>query len=129
MPTAEAEVRTGRASRYLVQLCRHLGQMGGMGHRPTAHHGGQEPLAVRRADWSESSGTVRFAQGTCTLQASADALTLRVEADDEDALRRIQEGITRRLGMIGRRVALQWRQSTSPARDGDQVRPDPRSLS
>ncbi|HKN97109.1 MAG TPA: DUF2218 domain-containing protein [Pseudonocardiaceae bacterium] len=115
MPTAEAQVRTDRASRYLVQLCRHLGQMSRMRHQMPARHGGQAPSTVEHADWSDTTGTIRFTQGTCTLQATDDALTLRVAADDEDTLRQLQQGIARRLDTIGRRdqLTVHWQQSTT----------------
>ena len=115
MPTAEAQVTTDRASRYLVQLCRHLGQMGRMRHQVPTRHGGQAPPTIEHVDWSDAAGTIRFAQGTCTLRASDDALTLRVEASDEDTLQQLQQGIARRLDMIGRRdnLTVHWRQSTT----------------
>ncbi|OLZ74353.1 hypothetical protein AV521_01350 [Streptomyces sp. IMTB 2501] len=112
MPTAEALVPTDRASRYLVQLCRHLSQMRGMRHRPpVAHGGGQMPPEVRHVDYSDTHGTIRFAQGLCTLQATSDTLTLRVEADDEDAMERLRNGIAGRVEKIGRRdrLTVTWR--------------------
>jgi hypothetical protein len=115
MPIAEAQVTTDRASRYLVQLCRHLDQMSRMRHRVPTRHGGQAPPAVEHAEWSDTTGTIRFAQGTCTLRAGDDALTLRVEADDEDTLRQLRQSIARRLDTIGRRdhLTVHWRQSTA----------------
>lgn len=106
MPTAEAQVTTDRASRYLVQLCRHLGRMSRM------RHGGESPPAVEHVDRSDTTGTIRFTHGTCTLHATDDVLTLRIEADDEDSLRQLQQGIARRLGTIGRRdeLTVHWRQ-------------------
>lgn len=116
MPTAEAHVPTSRASRYLVQFCRHTSQMGGMRHRPPTRDGsGQLPPTVQHADWSDTTGTVRFSRGQCTLRATADTLTLRVDAADEDTLRRLQDGIARRLETIGRRdqLAVNWQQPDS----------------
>lgn len=109
--TIEARVPTDRASRYLVQFCRHAGQMGRMRHRPpTRHQGKQVPPTVQHADWSDTAGTVRFAQGCCTLTAESDSLTVRIDAEDEDALRQLQDGITRRLETMGRRddLAVRW---------------------
>jgi len=123
MPTAEAQVTTDRASRYLVQLCRHLGQMSRMRHQVPTRRGSQAPPTIEQVDWSDTTGTIRFTQGTCTLQASEDALTVRVEADDEDTLRQLQQGIARRLDTIGRRgnLTVHWRQSitadNSPQQD------------
>ena len=116
MPTADARVPTDRAGRYLVQLCRHLKQMSTMRHRP---HGRQAP-PVRQVDWTDTTGTIRFTEGTCTLKATDEALTLRIDADDEETLRRLREGITARLTTIGRRdgLTVHWEQSTvvEPAR-------------
>ncbi|MEU2334686.1 DUF2218 domain-containing protein [Streptomyces sp. NPDC013172] len=117
MPTAEAHVPTDRASRYLVQLCRHLSQMHGMRHRPpVGHGGGQMPFEVQRVDYCDTLGTIRFVQGLCTLRATADMLVLRVEADDEDTLRRLQNGIAGRIEKIGRRdgLAVTWRPLRAP---------------
>lgn len=108
MPTAEAHLATDRASRYLVQLCRHLGQMTRVSHRPLAGHGeGRRPPAVQHVDYTDARGTVRFAGGQWALDATADTLTLRVDADDEEGLRRLQDGIAARIEKIGRRDGLQ----------------------
>ncbi|GAA4063550.1 hypothetical protein GCM10023065_13190 [Microbacterium laevaniformans] len=103
---AEAHIPTDRASRYLVQLCRHLGQMRGMPHGSLASHGGQMPPAVQEVDWSETAGTIRFDRGTCTLWATSDMLTVRIQAEDADALGRLRSGIGRRVETIGRRDRL-----------------------
>lgn len=117
MPTAEAHVPTDRASRYLVQLCRHLGQMSSMRHRAPIRHGGsQVPPEVQHVDYSDTNGIVRFARGQWTLEATTDTLTLRVEADDEDTLHQLKNGMTARLEKIGRRDQLQvtWQRPTTP---------------
>jgi hypothetical protein len=118
MPTAEAHIPTARASRYIDQLCRHLGQMSRMRHRTPTGHGDRTPPPVQHVDRSDTSGTIRFTHGRCTLQATADALMLRVDADDEDVLRQLQDGIARRLETIGRRdqLIVQWHRS-DPAAD------------
>src|SRR2546428_7752423 len=106
MPTTEARIPTERASRYLVQLCRHANQMGR--HRitrPPAHAGHSMPTGVT-AEWSDTSGTVRAGGATCTLRATADALLLRAEAADEDTLDRLREMITRNLTRFSRREPL-----------------------
>jgi hypothetical protein len=116
MPTAEARVATDRASRYLVQLCRHADQMAGMRHRPPALHGGRRPPAVQYVEHSDSHGIVHFATGRWTLDADPDALTLRAEAADEQTLRRLQDGITARLERIGRRdqLVVTWQRPQAP---------------
>jgi hypothetical protein len=124
MPTAEARIPTTRASRYIDQLCGHLSQMSRMrhhtpaGHRTPTGHGGRMPPPVQHVDRSDTSGTIRFSSGRCTLQAASDMLVLRVDADDEDALRQLQDGITRRLETIGRRdhLTVHWHRS-DPAAD------------
>ncbi|MFB7330826.1 DUF2218 domain-containing protein [Streptomyces adustus] len=136
MPTAETRLATDRASRYLVQLCRHLRQMTRTNHRPPGGHGegGTQP-EVRHVEFTDTHGTVRFADGLWTLDATADALTLRVEADDEQALRRLQDAITARVEKIGRRDGLQahWQRAepdTSPhAEPGTDSDPDDRDVS
>ena len=107
MPTAETRLATDRASRYLVQLCRHLRQMPRISHRPPGGHGGgrMQP-EVRHVEFTDTHGTVRFADGLWILDATADELTLRVDADDEKALRRLQDGIAARVEKIGRRDGL-----------------------
>lgn len=37
MPTLEARIETERASRYLVQFCRHAAAIGGSGHTSRVH--------------------------------------------------------------------------------------------
>jgi hypothetical protein len=127
MPTVEAHVRTDRPSRYLVQLCRHLHQMSRMRHLPKTRYGGaQTPPAVQDVEFSETSGLVRFAVGRLTLRATADTLTLRVDADDEDALRRLQSGIAGRLERIGRRdqLSVTWQPSEEGTDTAHTPQPD-----
>lgn len=122
MPTAEARLATDRASRYLAQLCRHLGQMNRMAHQLPGGHGRMMP-AVQHVDYTDTHGTVRFADGQWILDATADALKLRVDADDEEALRRLQEGIAARIEKIGRRDGLKahWRPTRSDAQPQTEV--------
>lgn len=116
MPSAEARIATDRASRYLVQLCRHTDTMRRMRHRPPAAHGGRQMPEVRHVEWSDTHGTVRFAEGQWILDAASDALTLYVEADDREALQRLQNGITTRLEKIGRRdgLTVTWQHPPTP---------------
>jgi hypothetical protein len=116
MLTVEARIETERASRYLVQLCKHAAGMGGShGHRPHLH-AGAATLARKdvqvHAEWSETRGTVDFTPlGRCTIQADAAALTVHVEATDEEGLRQIQHTIGRDLDSFGRRdeLTVRWR--------------------
>ncbi|GAB3671746.1 DUF2218 domain-containing protein [Saccharopolyspora sp. ID03-671] len=121
MLIAEARVPTDRASRYLVQLCRHIDHMRRMRHQPPTHHGGGlMPPGVDHVDYSDTYGSVRFAEGRCTLEAAEGILTLRVQAADEAILRRLQDGIGARLEKIGRRnqLVVTWQRlptSTTPS--------------
>ncbi|HET6635677.1 MAG TPA: DUF2218 domain-containing protein [Streptomyces sp.] len=107
MLTAEATVPTTRAHRYLNQLCRHAVQMRHhMPTTPTAHGDTQTVPKVRRAESSETEGTIEFDAGTCHLRATQDALLLRLEAQDDHGLRLLRDGLTTRLEKIGRRDSL-----------------------
>jgi len=113
MLTAEAHVETERPSRYLAQLCRHVDNIYNaereLRHRRHSHAtgGGQErPGLPVHVEWSETRGTVTFGEGKITMQTSPGALTLRAEAADEEALRRIQDLVAGLLGRFGRRDHL-----------------------
>ncbi|MEU6789588.1 DUF2218 domain-containing protein [Nonomuraea angiospora] len=105
MPTAEARVATERAGRYLVQLCRHATQMSHGFPGRGRHMGGERPKNIQ-AEWSETSGTITVDQGSCVLEATPEALTLRIEAADEDGLQRLQTLLTRNITRMGRRDSL-----------------------
>jgi len=118
MLIAEARVPTDRASRYLIQLCRHAEHLRRLRRVQVVGVGaGRRSPEVDHVDYSDTVGTVRFADGQLTARASADTLTLRIEAADDDALRRLQVGIAARLHTIGRRDQLTtiWRRpETAP---------------
>jgi hypothetical protein len=120
MPTSEAHIPTERPSRYLVQLCRHVDQMGrSLLHRPRNHFGGaaHAPPEVRHVEWSETHGTVNFGWGQCTMETAQDMLMLRAEAADEENLQRIQDLVAGRLERIGRRdhLTVIWQGTGAPA--------------
>ncbi|HEY0448621.1 DUF2218 domain-containing protein [Actinophytocola sp.] len=122
MLTAEAHVPTERASRYLVQLCRHASQLGQ--HRPRLHvrDDTHAPPAVQHVEWSDTHGTVRLNRGQWTLEATQDTLTLRAEATSETELRRIQDLLAGRLEKIGGRdhLTVTWqRPDAPPGQPGD----------
>lgn len=110
MPILQAHIKTDRASRYLVQLCKHATAMGdGGGHSPRMHLRGNVARRHVRvaAEWSEASGTVAFTPwGVCRLTARANTLTLRVEAADEDGLIQIRDVVTRDLQRFSNRDPL-----------------------
>jgi len=121
MLTAEAQIGTERPGRYLVQLCRHAGAMAGTrGHQPRMHAGGD--AAARRevqvhSEWSETSGCIRFDPwGQCRIAADAGRLILRVEATDDENLRRIQDVLTRDIDRFGRRdrLTVNWHPPETP---------------
>jgi hypothetical protein len=94
---------------------------GTRGHRPHIHAGG-DAVALREvrihAEWSDAHGVVNFAPwGQCTLQATPDTLMVRVDATDEESLRRIQEVITSDLGRFGRRdhLTMNWQRPEAPS--------------
>ncbi|MEN4473853.1 DUF2218 domain-containing protein [Mycolicibacterium cosmeticum] len=125
MPVAEAQVPTRRASRYVKQLCRHADQMRRLPPQPSGSHSASPARPeVDYVDYSDSVATVHFADGRLTMRATADILTLRVEAADDDALRRLQDGVAVRLHKIGRRdqLATTWqRLETHPGPPDDTV--------
>ncbi|ALV33080.1 DUF2218 domain-containing protein [Streptomyces sp. CdTB01] len=130
MLIAEARVETERASRYLDQLCRHAQQMGRHPHYRPGAHGGDDthrPPEVRHVEWSDTDGTVRLSLGRWILQATPDALVLRVEAAGEEDLQRMQDLIAARVEKIGRRdhLSVTWQQSEAPGTDDQAHVPHP----
>ena len=122
MLASRAYVQTDRAVRYLAQLCDHGSQLSRIGaHRPRSHGDGGVPPAIRHAGWSGTDGLIDFGWGRCTLHATGDALTLTAEADDLPNLRRIQQGVARRLERIGRRdrLSVTWRPTEPEAGTGE----------
>jgi uncharacterized protein len=93
MPVSHATVATPLASRYLQQLCKHWSHKFAVEFTP--HH-----------------GTIPFdAARTCTLEASADQLALRVEAADDATLERTQGVVIDHLKRFAFREdfgAVQW---------------------
>lgn len=110
MPTAEADIRTEHAARYLARLCGHAAKMGPaghrVGHRRPSHARGDEPPEVRRVGCADTEGTVSLSWGQWTMRALPGLLAVRAEAADEENLRRIQDLLTARLQKFGRREQL-----------------------
>lgn len=118
MHTAEARIATEQAARYLAQLCRHSGKMGqhlSGDHSARNHRAGGAPPPILHVEYSDTFGIIRFGEGQCTLQADDNSLLLRVEANTETALRRLQEGLAHRLETFGHReqLTVRWQSSTS----------------
>jgi hypothetical protein len=102
----EANVQTTQAGEWLAQLCRQFQE------RAASHP--ELGIEVARSD---TRGSVDFGWGRCTLQAGADALTLRVEADQADDLESLQELLTRHIEHLGsgEQAATVWSTSGEPA--------------
>lgn len=121
MLTTEAHVETERASRYLVQLCRHFDHVIGPGrredvveqHARASNRAEAHPELRAHVQWSETHGLVRFDWGRCTMEAGPDALTLRAEATDEEGLQRVQGLVAEHLERFGERdhLKVSWQPS------------------
>lgn len=132
MLTAEAHIETERPSRYLVQLCRHFNNKGRhLGHRPRAHQGGdaqalremQAVAAQAHVEWSDTHGSVSLPWGQCIMQATPNVLTLRIEAADEENLRRLQDLLAGHVERFGRRDRLKanWQRLEASTLPPDEV--------
>lgn len=117
MLTVEARIETSQSGRYLVRLCTHAASMGRtQGHGIRVHR--NEALSRGEVDvqaqWSETHGTITFSPwGRCQIAATGPALVLRIEAADEEQLRRIQDIVTRDLDRFrgSEQLAIDWRRT------------------
>jgi len=71
---------------------------------------------IQQVEWSDTHGILDLGWGRCSMQADPGALTVRVEAADEESLRRVQGLITRNLERFGRRehLKLNWQRPGAP---------------
>ena len=124
MPAAQAHIETGRAGRYLTQLCQHVqsiyGKRGPLGHgrrTPPAGHAQSRPAEPPRVEWTDTQGTIAFGDAAITLTASPSALILRAEAGTEDGLQQAQELVSGLLARIGRRdnLSVTWQRAGAAA--------------
>lgn len=90
MHVAEAEVKTKKATAYLVQLCKHFA------HKTQAYYG-------------ESQGRVEFQPGLCVMHVAGDRLSLRCEADSEPDLHAVKAIVADHL------VRFAWREKITVA--------------
>lgn len=81
MPTTTASVAMPTPARYMARLCNHFT------HRVTVH---------READ----RGRIEFPNGVCSLQATAERLEMRIEADDTATLERLEQVVARHLKQV-----------------------------
>lgn len=91
MHVAEAQVKSERASRYLVQLCKHFS------HKAPA-------------DYDEARGQVDFQPGLCVMSAADNRLTLRCEALSESDLHRVKDIVADHLVRFAwqEKIAVVW---------------------
>ena len=121
MLTAEADIQTEHAATYLARICGHAGKMGTaghrLGHRRPSHARGGGPPDVRHVECSGTEGTVSLNCGQWTMRALPGLLAVRVEAADEQSLRRIEDLLTTRLQKFGRRehLTVTWRRPEAAA--------------
>lgn len=94
------EVQTPLAATYLARLCRHF----------------SKKIEV---EYGETEGHARFPFGSCRLQAGAQTLSFHCQAEDPEALSRMQEVIGRHVGMFTRRnpLTVTWREPQGPGAD------------
>jgi hypothetical protein len=126
MLTAQADIQTEHAARYLTRLAGHASKMGKaghrLGHRRPSHGPADGPPEVRHVQRSENEGTVSLNWGQWTMRALPGLLAIRAEAADEENLKRIQDLLTARLQNFGRRehLTVSWRRpeeaTTGPGR-------------
>ncbi|MGW5361938.1 DUF2218 domain-containing protein [Actinopolymorpha pittospori] len=113
MPTSDARVETAQARRYLKQLCQHANAISRHTGRGMHSHrvADTTELRLREVESSEANAVLMFDQGSCTIHAEAEILTLRVEADNAADLRRIEETVAADLERFGNRerLTVPWR--------------------
>lgn len=112
MQAVEGFVRTERADLYLARLSQHASQMQRhFGDLSEKRHEVGQPPRVERVRSSGGDATLKFTGGRCVLWAQPEGLRLRVEAQDQRDLRRLQDGVDQRLRTLGTRDGLRvaWR--------------------
>jgi uncharacterized protein len=93
MALETARVPTANGTRYLQQLCKHW----------------SHKLDVQL---SENEGIVRFPAAIATMKADSDALTVSVQADDNETLQRMKGVVASHLDRFAFREAplpFEWR--------------------
>ena len=101
MLNSQARIVTERPERYVKQLVDHL-----------AHR-----LSTRLGD--DGDGVIEVERGQCRLHAEAGVLVLAAVAEDEDALRHVQDVVGRHLERFGARADLRVGWSTVTGSPGD----------
>jgi hypothetical protein len=88
MLTAQAKVETEKAERYLKALCNHFNK------RVTAKYG-------------DNHGSVQFGFGNCQMDADANALVIRIQAEDDENFARVKYVVADHLERFSGDDALQ----------------------
>lgn len=113
MPSSEAQIRTPDAGRYLAQLCRHAEAISRRPGQRLHDHLGSAPghPRIQHVERSDTDATLEFDQGRCIGHADADALTLRIEANDAASLQRIKKIIGADIERFSgrQRLTITWR--------------------
>ena len=130
MLTVEARIETEQSSRYQVRLCTHAASMGrARDHAPRVHL--SEVLSRGEVDvqaqWSDTQGTITFSPwGRCEIAATPTLLVLRIQAADEEHLRRIQDIVTRDLNRFSgsEQLAIDWRRTEAAPNGARGERPE-----
>ncbi len=86
--TAQADVPTAEASKYLQQLCKHF----------------QHKVP---AQFDERAGTLDFQDGRATLKAENDLLKMKLEARDLSGLKSLEDVVARHLERFAFRERLE----------------------
>ncbi|QRM28007.1 DUF2218 domain-containing protein [Microvirga sp. VF16] len=95
MALETARVSTANGARYLQQLCKHW----------------SHKLDVQL---SENEGIVRFPSAVATMKADPEALTVSVEAQDDETLQRMKGVVTSHLDRFAFKEAplpFEWRKN------------------
>jgi hypothetical protein len=87
MRTSHATVPTDRADRYAKQLVSHLGRKAGFSVVADGHR-------------------LKLSAGTCLVRTTEAGLELVAEADSEQALRAVEDVVSRHLERFGQRNEL-----------------------
>lgn len=107
----QAVIGTDRAQRYLDQLARHAAAITAPSDPRRGNFG--HPAPHVHVEHTGSSCTLSFpGQGACTLAATADQLTARVDAADAASAQRIADLITADLRRFSQRhpLNIDWQQ-------------------
>jgi hypothetical protein len=111
VPSIEARIDTDRPNRYLSQLCQHASAMNGSsGPRLRARLHAQPVQDVTlsvQAECTADTGVLTFSPGArCSISATSNLLTVRIDADTDQILQQVRDVITRDLERFGRRDGL-----------------------